>query len=260
MIAALQCAAANASASASAPAAAAPEPQPTADGQSEELGWTGLHKANCNPGCRAAASGFGVGIGRPQTAGDTLGEEEELELALELLNVRNDQELEQFLGDVFKTIGKGLKSVGSFAAKNILPVVGPALKQVAKTALPLAGGALGTLIPIPGVGTALGSALGGAVANALEMEVAGLDHEDADIERARCIVRLARSVMREVALSPGSGAVHAALIYAAGKHLPAAVHEVAAMMPAPTAAGTSAQPGSRGTWRRHGSQIVVEDA
>jgi hypothetical protein len=97
-----------------------------------------------------------------------------------------------------------LKAVGSFAAKNVLPVLGPALKQIAKTALPIAGGALGSLIPIPGVGTALGSALGGAVANALEMEVVGLNREDADVERARRFVRLAASAIREAAIALGS--------------------------------------------------------
>src|SRR5260370_5612745 len=123
---------------------------------------------------------------------------------MELLQVQNEQELEQFLGNVFRSVGRGLKAVGSFAAKNVLPVLGPALKQIAKTALPIAGGALGSLIPIPGVGTALGSALGGAAADALEMEVAGLNREDADVERARRLVRLAASAIREAAIALGS--------------------------------------------------------
>ena len=248
-LAALVKASAGATAGAGADAAAGP-PQPPADAQGAELGDASMHIANCNcPSCRGAAAGFGFGTSRARSTGDGLGEAEELELALELLSVRNDRELEQFLGDVFNTIGKGLKSVGSFAAKNVLPVVGPALKQIAKAALPIAGGALGTFIPIPGVGTALGSALGGAVANALEMEVAGLDHEEADIERARRIVRLAGSAMREVALAPGTGApeaiAHAALMNAAGRHLPAAVHEAAAMI-------AGAWPGKAAI--RHGSR------
>src|SRR6185312_15865864 len=85
--------------------------------------------------------------------GETISENEELELAMELLSVQHDQELEQFLGNLVKSVGRGLSSVGKFVGKNVLPVVGPVLKQLAKTALPLAGGALGSLIPIPGVGT-----------------------------------------------------------------------------------------------------------
>ena len=39
-----------------------------------------------------------------------LGEMEQLELAAELLEVSNEQELENFLGDVFKSIGKGVSN------------------------------------------------------------------------------------------------------------------------------------------------------
>lgn len=87
------------------------------------------------------------------------GEEEELQLAMELLEVASEEELEQFLGNVFKSVWKGVKKVGSTIAKVAKPL-GGALKAMAKTALPFVGGALGSMIPIPGVGTALGSALG----------------------------------------------------------------------------------------------------
>jgi hypothetical protein len=210
-------------------------------------------------------------LGRNQNPSQLLGDAEELELAFELLNVRNDQEWEQFLGDVFKTIGKGVKAIGSFAAKNVLPVVGPALKQIAKTALPIAGGALGSLIPIPGVGTALGSALGGAVAKALEMEVAGGNPMDADIERARRFVRLTGSVMHEVANAPASASPEAvartALVNAVSHHLPAAGYAMAMMPGAQTqplaathmgSGGGVSGGGQSGTWRRHGRHIIVE--
>jgi hypothetical protein len=225
-----------------------------------------MHAMNCNcPSCRQAAQAFGFDSVQNRNSGEVIGEAEELELAFELLNVRSDQEWEQFLGDVFKTIGKGVKAVGSFAAKHVLPVVGTALKQIAKTALPLAGGALGTLIPIPGVGTALGSALGGAVANALEMEVAGVNPADADIERARRFVRLAGSVMREVALAPPSSspeaAARTALVNAISQHLPAAAHQMATMAdahPVARPAPAFAAGGQQGIWRRHGRHVVIE--
>ena len=237
-----------------------------------------MHGTNCNcPSCRQAAQAFGFdsfqsgssgqtgNSGQNRNSGEVFGEAEELELAFELLNVRSDQEWEQFLGDVFKTIGKGVKAVGSFAAKHVLPVVGTALKQIAKTALPIAGGALGSLIPIPGVGTALGSALGGAVAKALEMEVAGVNPEDADIERARRFVRLTGSVMREIATAPSSASpeavARAALVHAVTRHLPEAAYAMAAMptmqMASPSAA-YSEPTGQSGVWRRHGRHIVVE--
>jgi hypothetical protein len=244
-----------------------------------------MHMPNCNcPRCRAAAQGFGADMFELGEFGEVLGEQEELELAMELLSARNDQELEQFLGNIFRSVGQGLKSVGSFAMKNIVPVLGPALKQIAKTALPIAGGALGSLIPIPGVGTALGSALGGAVANALEFEVAGLDRETADLERARRFVRLAATAIQKAAIALGSGPpeviARTALAKAASQHLPATANVAAVVaqgqIPRPTGmaapVATAVAPGqtatmpqfvpqhaqASGRWRRHGSQIVVE--
>jgi hypothetical protein len=45
--------------------------------------------------------------------------------------------------------------------------VGGALKTVARVAAPIVGGAVGSLIPIPGLGTAIGMAAGGALGGAL---------------------------------------------------------------------------------------------
>jgi hypothetical protein len=228
-----------------------------------------MHMASCNcPQCRTAAEGFEFETFERGEAQEVLGEQEELELAMELLHVRNDQELEQFLGDMFRSVGRGLKAVGSFTAKNVLPVLGPALKQIAKTALPLAGGALGSLIPIPGVGTALGTALGGVVANALEMEVAGLNRDAADVERARRFVRLAASAIRDASAALGSGSpdsiARTALINATVRHLPAAANAVTAALPrgdevsASLVAGAASAADQSGTWRRHGRHIIVE--
>ena len=227
-----------------------------------------VHQLNCNcPRCRAAAYGYGTELFEFGELGGELSEQEELELAMELLSAQNEQELEQFLGDVFRSVGRGLKAVGSFAMKNVVPVLGPALKQIAKTALPLAGGALGSLIPIPGVGTALGSALGGAVANALELEVAGLDRETADLERARRVVRLAATAIREAATAPGSGGspeavARAALAKAVSQHLPATANLAAAVaqgqVPPPTGMSAPQVAQASGLWRRHGNHIVVE--
>src|SRR4051812_9549156 len=116
--------------------------------------------------------------------GSPLSEEQEVELAMELLGMQNEQEWEQFLGKMFKTIGRGLKKVGAIAAPLLKPL-GGALKGLAKKALPFVGGALGSFIPIPGVGTALGTALGSAVSQALEMEFNELEQDEAEFEMAR---------------------------------------------------------------------------
>jgi hypothetical protein len=209
-------------------------------------------------------------------SGELLSEQEELELALELLSVQSEQELEQFLGNVFRSVGRGLRSVGSFVGKNVVPVLAPALKAIAKTALPIAGGALGSLIPIPGVGTALGTALGNAAASALELEFAGLNQEQAQLEKARRFVRLASGAIREAATALEGGAApeaaaRSALAGAARRHIPGidlsgmrsggrvvgaqAGNQVARFGgSAPSLATTSRS----GPWRRVGRTIVID--
>lgn len=114
--------------------------------------------------------------------------EEEM-LAAELLGVTSEAELDQFFGKLFKRVSKGLKGVGGFLRRNAGPLAG-ALKGIAKTALPTVGAALGSAIPIPGVGTAVGGMLGNAAANMLEAELEGLNDEDREFEMAKRFVRL----------------------------------------------------------------------
>lgn len=81
------------------------------------------------------------------------------------------EDLEEALAEVLESMspaeafnfGKALKQVGRSATKV---AANPLFKQVAGTALPIAGGAVGTLLGGP-VGTALGSSLGNAAAGAL---------------------------------------------------------------------------------------------
>jgi hypothetical protein len=145
---------------------------------------------------------------------------QEMELALELLSVSTEAELDQFLGGLFKGALKGLKKAGSAIAKVAKPL-GGALKGIAKQALPMVGGALGSFIPIPGVGTALGSALGGAVAKALELEFSGLEFEQQEFEIARRFVRIAGTAAQLAAAGDGSPrAVCRALSDALVQHVP----------------------------------------
>ena len=85
-----------------------------------------------------------------------MSEAEEEALAAELLGVSNEAELDQFLGGLFRKISKGIKGAAGFLSRAAGPLAG-ALKGIARTALPALGTVLGTAIPIPGVGTALGA-------------------------------------------------------------------------------------------------------
>lgn len=174
--------------------------------------------------------------------GGPFSEAEELELAYELLAVSNEEELDQFLGKVFSGVWKGIKKVGSKVGKVLKPL-GGVLKGVAKTALPFVGGALGSFIPIPGVGTALGSALGGALGKALEAETMGLDAPERELEMARRFVRIAGSAAQRAAQARPDADPHAlarrAVTDALRAHVPAAAQ------------------GQSGTWQRQGGRIVV---
>ena len=211
-----------------------------------------MHQLECECGqCRQrAGAAFEVlefgrewpGKGR---APAVFSEEEEMQLAMELLEVASEEELDQFLGNVFKSVWKGVKKVGATIAKVAKPL-GGALKAVAKTALPFVGGALGSMIPIPGVGTALGSALGRAASNALELEMENAAPADRELELARRFVRIAGQAARLAGDSDGSTrAVESALTRALHQQLP---HF---RSPAPQ------QEDESGRWRRRGNRIVV---
>ena len=149
-------------------------------------------------------------------------EGEEVELGCGALSVSNEEELDQFLGKLFKGAWKSIKKVGSVVGKFAKPL-GRVLKGVAKAALPFVGGALGSFIPIPGVGTAIGSALGGALSKALEMEFGDLNQEEQEFEMARRFVRIAGTAAQQAALASPStdpqAAVTSALITAARRHV-----------------------------------------
>jgi uncharacterized protein (DUF697 family) len=93
-----------------------------------------------------------------------------MDLAAELLSVTNEGELDHFLGNIFGKKGLGRVFRGP---------MGRILKNVAKTSLSIAGAALGSVVP--GVGTAIGGALGGMASNFFEIETEGLSPEDRDL-------------------------------------------------------------------------------
>jgi len=216
-----------------------------------------MHPMSCTcPSCLSGRAGE-FELEYESLESGELSEQEELELAMELLSVQNEYEMEQFLGGLVSGIGRGLKSIGRVAL--------PALKSLAKIALPIAGRALGSFIPIPGVGTMIGGALGRAAADALELEYAGMDPGQADIEKARRLVRVLRSAVRELSVTLGSAppdaAARAALASAIRRNIPDAnLSVLGATLPtarefSPAAAAAA---GSGGRWWRRGNTIVVE--
>jgi hypothetical protein len=74
-------------------------------------------------------------------AGRSLSEDEQTNLAAQLMEVTSEEEFENFLGDLFS---KGLQAVGKFISSPTGQALGGVLKDAAKTLLPIAGTAVGT--------------------------------------------------------------------------------------------------------------------
>lgn len=182
-------------------------------------------------------------------------ESEESELAEELLNVQSEEELDQFLGSLVKKAWSGVKK---FAKSKVGRALGGVLKTVAKKALPIVGGALGSFIPIPGVGTMVGRAAGTAVSNLFEAELEGMDEQEREFEVAKRFVRLAGASAVQATKAPP----HLDPRIVARKAVAKAAQQIA-----PTLAGSlggSALNGAHphrgshsGRWERRGRMLIL---
>jgi hypothetical protein len=132
--------------------------------------------------------------------GSPFSEVEESELANELLGLSSEQEMDQFLGKVFKRAWRGAQGLSRSLGGIARPLSGM-LKGVAKKMLPMAAGAAGTFFGGP-AGGALGSKLGSLVGNALESELSGMSAEDRDFEVAKTFVRVAGDAAKQAVQAP----------------------------------------------------------
>ena len=189
------------------------------------------------------AEGEGEGEGEYYGSSGELTEAEVMELAAELLEVQNEEELEQFLGSLFKKIGAGIKKI----APKVLPV----LKGIAKKVLPMAGKAVGAYFGGP-AGAAVGGKAAGALGDMFGLELEGLSGEDQEFEAARQFVRFAESTAKQVAdagANAGKDAVRNAVTSAANQFIPGLNRP----------AGKGGGKGNRhGTWYRQGNTIVLK--
>jgi hypothetical protein len=148
-----------------------------------------------------------------------LQESQELELASELLEVTNEQELEQFLGNVFSSVGD---SVGQFVRSDTGRALGGILKGAARQALPVVGRAVGDWVR-PGGGAA-GARLAQQAGSLLGLELEGLSPQDQEFEAARQFVRFASAATKHATAAPRNvapqTAARAAAVAAAQHHAP----------------------------------------
>jgi hypothetical protein len=171
-----------------------------------------------------------------------LHEAQEMELASELLEVSNEQELEHFLGKLLSTASGAARS---FASSPTGRQLGGILRQTAKRALPVLGRAAGEWVR-PGGGAA-GARLASAAGNLFGLELEGLSHEDREFEVARSFVRFATDAVRRAASAPPAAPPDAVVNGAVA---------AAARRYAPGLLGRSGRRRS-GRWVRRGSSIVI---
>jgi hypothetical protein len=174
-------------------------------------------------------------------------EAEEMELAADLLEITDEAELDQFIGKLIKRAGR---AVGKLVKSPTGRALGGILKDAARKALPVGGGALGKALG-GARGGAFGSQFATLAGQAFGLELEGLSAEDQQFELARGFVRFAGAAAKQAALAPPdvspSTAAKGGVVAAARRFAPGLVGGAAA--------GASA--GRSGRWIRRGRSIVL---
>jgi len=184
-----------------------------------------------------------------ESGGGLLGETDEMEFAAELLEVRDEQELDRFLGNLIKKVGS---AVGTVVRSPIGQTIRGTLKGVLRTALPVAGGALGTFVAGP-LGTTIGGGLASMAGSALGLELEGLSQEDREFEAARQFVRFAGEAVINAAQSSSPdpiAAARSATMIAARRFAPG-------LLRGPGLSTPARRTGPGGRWLRRGRNILV---
>lgn len=177
-------------------------------------------------------------------------ESELMELADELLQVQSEDELDQFLGNLIKKVGRG---IGKVVKSPVGRAIGGFLKGAAKKALPLAGAAVGGFFGGP-LGAKIGKGLASAAGGVLGLEAEALSAEDQEFEGAKQFCRLCgASVKTALTAPPGADpmrAAHRAITTAASRHAPGLLGGV------PPSVGPRAS-GNAGRWVRKGRNVLL---
>jgi hypothetical protein len=203
--------------------------------------------ANSN-GMQLGASAPSSGSTRPRN-GSVISEEEQMDIAEGLMELEEEEDFENFLDDL---ISRGAQAVGGFINSPTGQALGGALKDAAKSLLPVAGQALGSYIGGP-TGGQIGGALGSAASNLFEAEA-----EEQEWEAANVFVRVALDAVNNAANAPAGAHPHAvaenAVAEAVRRHAPHLAHAFAHH-------GRERMPARHwrhsGRWTRRGREIIL---
>jgi hypothetical protein len=127
-----------------------------------------------------------------RSATSVFSEDDELELASELLEVTSEAEFDDFVRGLIGRAGWVLHEPVEPSLEND---IGDILKGIAKVALPVAGGVLGGMFGGP-PGAALGGSLGSAAGRLFGLELEGLSPEDSEFEVSKQFVRFAGATVK----------------------------------------------------------------
>ena len=180
-----------------------------------------------------------------------ISEEEEIDLAAELLAVSDEGELDEF----FRNLLKKARSVAVPALKKYL-------KPLARKALPFAARAVGGFFGGP-AGAAIGGKLGSYASTLFEVDFESMDGEVQDLEVARRFVRFASAAANNAAASGNTGdptaVARKAIVQAAKVHAPGLVRPRPRGSDVRSGRGgqVSASGANTGRWIRRGRHILL---
>ena len=206
-----------------------------------------------------------------ETYGTMAGEQafdevQEMELAGALLEVSTEEEMDRFLGNLFR---RASRAVGAVVRSPVGQALGGLLKNAARQALPIVGGAIGSAIGGSSGGT-MGSQIATKAGQIFGLELEGLSQEDQEYEAARRFVRLAGSAAANAARIPATAnpaaAAQSAFSAAARRHAPGLLRRrrggalvAGGSSIAADGTQTPADEGQprHGRWVRRGRQVVI---
>ena len=195
---------------------------------------------------------------------EVFNEAEQMELAAELLEVRDEQELNYFLGNLIKRASGVLGTpVKSPLVQSLLGILKGAAKNAAGQAIPVISGAIGRKIP-GNLGTAVGKGLTAFGTQLLNPEYEFLNQEDSEFEGAKQFVQLAASTVKNATAAPPGAdpraVARSSMIKAAQTVAPGLLQASAGAAGSAPGVPQAGVNGRSGRWYRRGNKIVLQGA
>lgn len=191
---------------------------------------------------------------------EVFNEGEQMELAAELLEVRDEQELNHFLGDLIRKASGVLgKAVHSPLGQQLGGILKANAKNAALQAVPVVSDAIGSRVG-GRLGASIAKGLTAFGTSAIGQEYETLNQEDREFEGAKRFVQLAANTVKHATAAPPGAdprmVARSAIIKAAQSVAPGLLQAGAGANYAPRPGGR----GQSGVWYRSGNRIVLQGA